>query len=663
MSSFEDQAGDDAMPSVKVSRRTVLATTGVAAGAIGLAAAGLGRIAGAQEATPAGDLPAVPPELETYANDWPVAGADLAATRVARGSKIDSSNVDQLGVAWEIQSQASSGFGAISSNPIILGDTTYLIDNSASIWAVDLASGEVKWRKEYNVPTWGPNGLALGYGILIGVLGDTAETVALDPETGDELWRFQLANHNALGITMAPLIYDGMVIVSTEPGGNTKGTYEGGANGVVYALDVQTGITLWTWDTIDDDMWGNFVVNNGGGLWYPPSVDENGIFYMGIGNAGPWPGTEEFPAGSSRPGENNYANNLVALDPKQGKVLWNINIKPHDLFDLDNQLTPLVANVEIGGVDTGVVFSSGKHGYVVCAARESGTEIWRRSVGYHQNDTTLTLNDTEPLEVYPGALGGVESQLAFADGVLYVVAWNYPTSYTKTAINAGTFDYTSATTDLYAIEGATGEIIWHTQVPYGIAGPGPVISNDIFFTGSLDGIVRAFTIADGTQVWTSQTSAGINASFALAGDTLIVPAGSFIAPSADSPETLPGVQPTFIAYRLGATGTPTLAEPSASVDTSTVENSATNLTIEAYDLGYRPNTATIAADTDVTITLINTGVLQHDLQVTDPAVDSGMVDGGSETTFTVNLPAGTYQWFCSVEGHAASGMVGTFTVE
>ena len=661
--STSDLHDDNVASSPKLSRRTLIAGSTAAAG---LAATGI-SLASAQESTPAAadatpatetSLPAVPPEIDEYANDWPLAQGDLSATRVAIGGTIDSTNVATLGVAWEYYLDASSIFGAITSNPIVQGDTVYLVDNAGNVHAINRETGELRWRKDFNVPTGGPNGLAIGYGILTSVLGDTAEVVALDPATGDEIWRFQIANHGALGITMAPFIYNGWVIVSSEPGGNTKGVYEGGANGVVYALDITTGETIWSWDTVEDDLWGNFRVNSGGGLWYPPSVDEEGNLYMGIGNAGPFPGTAEFPNASSRPGKNNYANNLVKLDPNAGAVVWSANVKPRDLFDLDNQQTPVLATVQIGGVEVEVVFTTGKHGYVAAYHRDSGQEFWRRSVGYHQNDGLLEVPEGETIEVFPGVGGGVESPIAFKDGILYVAAWNYPTTYsTSTSVIDAANGYGSSTTNLVALDAATGDIIWDNFLDYGICGSGLVISNDVILTGVLDGRALAFSIDDGSLLWESQTGAGINAPGAVAGDTFFVPAGSAISGNAYTPDPAPGYYPALIAYRLGATGTPTFGETTTQ-DTSDIDGQI----VRAIDLAFEPNAFTIAAGTDVEITLVNDGVLQHDFVIETEGIDSDLINGGERVTFTVNLPAGTYQFICSVEGHAEAGMVGTLTV-
>jgi outer membrane protein assembly factor BamB len=655
-----------------LSRRRALQ---VGVGAAALAGVSIaGQRVRAQDATPAADaaaspaaeaeLPTLPPEYADYANDWPMAQGNLLADRVAAGGAIDSSNVATLGVAWELPLDASSAYGAITSNPVVQGDTVYLIDNEGNISAVDRASGAVKWKNEYHVATLGPNGVALGYGILVGVLGDTAEVLGLDPATGDELWRTQLSNQYSLGITMAPQIYDGIVIVSTEPGGNAKTGYGGGAEGVVFALEVQTGITIWSWNTVEDDLWGNFRVNSGGGLWYPPSIDENGVLYMGIGNAGPWfplPGQPNDL--STRPGENDYANNIVALDPNAGKVLWSLNIKPRDLYDHDNQQTPVLGTVSIGGIDVPIVVTSGKHGYVVGIHRDSGQEIWRTPVGKHQNDGMIDLPD-EAIEIYPGTLGGVESPMAIKDGVVYVAALNFPAYLGKLEFNYSEGSLSDATSNIVAIDATNGQIIWDVELPSGVAGPGPTISGDLLFTGSLDGIVRAFKLETGEQVWTSQTSAGLNAPFAIAGDLLLVPAGSVIIPSSESPNPAPGYGPAVIAYQLGATGTVTLA-PAAAPDSGSATPVAADgaVVIEAFDLGFNPQAVTIPANTDVTLTLSNTGVLAHDLVSDDGGFKIDMTDGGAENSTTVNLAAGTYTFICSVEGHAAAGMTGTITAE
>ena len=621
-------------------------------------------------ASPGGALPTIPPEIETYANDWPMAQANYRGTRASASSTIDSTNLDQLGVAWSYPLDAVSGWGAITSNPIVLGDTVFIIDNVGNVHSLDRETGAVNWRNDYNVSTLGPNGVAVGYGYLISVLGDTAEVLCLLQETGEEVWRFQLANHNALGITMAPLVFDGYVIVSTEPGGNSRAVYEGGAFGIVFCLDIETGVTLWQWNTVTDDAWGNFRVNNGGGLWYPPSVDvETGVLYLGIGNPGPWYGHPEYPNGSSRPGPNDYTNNLVALDPNAGRVLWTISVKPHDLFDHDNQQTPVLADVPNGDSIVRMVFSSGKHGFVLGADRTSGIEIWRVPIGKHLNDTVTTLGD-EFVEIYPGASGGVEGPIAYADGMVFAGVLNASTKFSATSIDPTSLDLATATGNVVAIDARTGQIIWDVEIPTGIAGTGPTIANDVLFIAGLDGVLRAFNTADGALIWSIQLPAGANAPFAIANDLLLVPAGSFFIPSSDSigEPTMPF--PQVVAFKLGATGEVPMGPvmESAGPGTPTAGGPATELTIALRDIYFDPSTFTIPADTDVPVTMTNLGAAVHNFNIdananpSDPDIHSGDVNPGETASLTINLPAGKWFFYCNIPGHANAGMVGIITV-
>ena len=82
-------------------------------------------------------------------------------------------------------------------------------------------------------------------------------------------------------------------------------------------------------------------VNGGGGLWYPPAVDDRGRVFLAVANPAPFPGTKEYPNGSSRPGPNLYTNSLVALDGDR-EAAWYRQAVPHDLrdYDLDDLAHP-----------------------------------------------------------------------------------------------------------------------------------------------------------------------------------------------------------------------------------------------------------------------------------------------------------------------------------
>ena len=613
-------------------------------------------------ATPEANLPVVPPEFETETN-WPVENYDIVATRNVMGSNISAETVTTMGDAWKYKLEISAPFGALVSPPAIVDGVVYQQDAMSNVYAMDLESGEILWTIEHNedVPSGGPNGVAVAYGNVYYTVGGPADVIAVKAEDGSEIWRNNVQGIKSEGITIAPSVYDNRVYVSTIPG-TADSFYSGGERGMIISLDASTGEVIWYFDTTTDNLWGNAVVNSGGGLWHPPSFDEEGMVYAGTGNAAPYPGNEEYPSGTSRLGDNDYANSTLKIDPETGSLVWYNNIKPFDLFDLDNQLTPIL--VESDGRKLAV--SSGKHGYVVALDRETGEEVWRTAVGQHENDDVTEIPEGETISVLPGTLGGVETPMAISNGKVFAPVYNMASVYSGSELDPESIDFLGATGQLVCLDLASGEILWDVEEPKGSLAAATVV-NDVVFTGCLDGVVRAYNVEDGSLLWTYQATAGLNAPFAVSGDYLIVPAAGPWAASEDSWETLPdGGGAHLIALKLNGTpqdeaaaGTPAAGEdqatPMTGGDMETVE-------VEAVDIDFNPNELSIAADTDVTIHFKNSGFLEHDFVIEGTDYATAKHPGGGEEDLVVNLPAGEYVYFCSVPGHREQGMVGTLTV-
>jgi alcohol dehydrogenase (cytochrome c) len=329
--------------------------------------------------------------------------------------------------------------------------------------------------------------------------------------------------------------------------------YLGGGKSRLVALDADSGLTLWEFDLMADNAWENPRLNSGGGLWYPLSFDEDGNLYFGVGNPAPYPGTKDFPNGSSRPGDNLYSSSMVSLDSKTGAIRWYFQARQHDIFDLDFQNTPLLAKVDVDGTETLLTIGSGKAGIVVAVNAETGEVLWNVEVGEHDNDDLTEVPEGESVTVLPGTLGGVETPIAYSDGTVFVPVLNFPTTYTSSSIESGT-DYSTATGDLYALNAADGSTIWRQELPTMATGAATV-SNDVVFTGGLDGIVRAYLTTTGDLIWSAQLTAGVNAPSAIAGDTIFVPAGGPLIASSDSAGATPIAEGTgnqLVAFRVSA---------------------------------------------------------------------------------------------------------------
>lgn len=478
----------------------------------------------------------VPPEVTKYASGWPMANHDYANTREYLGQGIDSANVSKLGLAWSLPITGISEWGAATTNPLILGSTVYFQDLKSNIYSVDLSSGKLNWMKTYNQDIAGPNGLAVGWGKIFAQVGHY--NLAGLTMNGVQLWSKALAANNT-GIDVQPSLYDHTVYTSSVPGVNNEKFYLGGNVGTIYAVDELTGKVKWSFDTVDSkDVWGNAAVNSGGGAWYPPAIDlARNAMYWGIGNPGPFPGTKDFPNGSSRPGNNLYTSSMIALNPASGRLLWYNQVAPHDLFDYDFEASPILTSINLNGKMTDVAIGAGKMGKVVAMDRDSGKTVWTTLVGTHLNDNLKTL-PPGVTEVSPSPLGGVETMMAYSDGVVYVPVVDMTVQYTPSEFVAKSFNLAAGKGELIAINATSGKILWTKKLDSLDVGAATVV-NDLVFTSTFNGKIYAFNKKTGDIVWTYQAPGGINGWPAVSGDMILFPVGQ-------------GKNPVLLAFKIGA---------------------------------------------------------------------------------------------------------------
>ncbi len=178
-----------------------------------------------------------------------------------------------------------------------------------------------------------------------------------------------------------------------------------------------------------------------------------------------------YPNGSSRPGPNLYTNSQIALDHLTGQMLWYNQVKPHDLFNLDFQDSAMLAQVKIDGQTQKIVIGAGKNGVMFGFDAATGQTLWKTSVGLHQNDELQALPlDGSTTWVAPGAWGGVETPMAYADGVIYAQVANLPSPHNATAFDAETGEevlnrsesgtsYKDGNSEMDALDAATGKIL------------------------------------------------------------------------------------------------------------------------------------------------------------------------------------------------------------
>lgn len=411
--------------------------------------------------------------------------------------------------------------GVAASPPLVVGDRVFVQTLNSNVYALDLRSGRVVWKRLFRRIDGGPNGLASAGGRLFGSTDTTA--FALDAATGRTVWTRRLTRA-AQPVDIAPLVSGGLVFTSSV------GLHPGG-RGRLFALSAATGAVVWSFDTIERP-WADPSVATGGGAWWTPTL-ANGRLYVGTANPLPWGGTKRGPNGAAYAGLDRWTDSLLALDARTGRLDWFDQVTPHDVRDYDFGLPPIVTgDLVIGG---------GKGGRVIAWNRSTHRRVWSASVGRHLHDTGPL--PAHPVTVCPGLLGGALTPMAYADGRVFVPVVDLCMRGSATGYeNFFAVDYARGTGELVALDAKTGARLWLHRLStpdFGCA----TVANDVVFTSSYLGRVEALGAVDGRLLWSAQEPAGVNACTTVAGRHVLVEAGA-------EPQGIRTPTPQLVAYQL-----------------------------------------------------------------------------------------------------------------
>jgi alcohol dehydrogenase (cytochrome c) len=467
----------------------------------------------------------------SVASGWTEPNGDLAGTRDVQSS-INSSNVSQLGVAWKVPIVGGpAAFGNFATTPVIVNGVVYAQDLSSNVYAINLKTGKLLWRKAFHSVNIGPNGVNVADGKVYG--STVTNAFALSAATGEQLWTRRLVRNAGEGIDMSPAINNGTVYISTVPG-NNKAFYSGNGVATLWAMNASTGAVKWKWHEVPVSLWGNQKVNSGGGQWQAPTFDSQGHMYLEVANPAPfigdksYPGKKVYPWGSSRPGKNLYTDSVVEINPATGKVMWYYQLTPHDVQDWDLNNQALISTVN--GKEA--ILSDGKAGIAIANDAQTGKLLWKIKLGKRNgfdNTNILTMHKQyaklrkPPYIQYPGTMGGAETPYA-SDGATMYIANNELYSKISSQAKLTEQNPLKGTGEMVAIDQDTGKIKWQHHFPYSPYGSATV-SNDLVWTTTFDGTLWALNKNTGAVVWHTKLPAGTNASPAIDGNTVVIGTG------------------------------------------------------------------------------------------------------------------------------------------
>jgi alcohol dehydrogenase (cytochrome c) len=485
------------------------------------------------------------PGVAAPTGTWAYPNGEPDNARNATGAEISAANVSGLKEAWTFKLAGTAaagvhGAGSFAAAPVVVNGTVYLQDLDANVYAVALATGKLDWEYQVNLPEQtgpGPDGVAVTGGV---VYGDTSTAVfALSAATGKPIWTDDnLLNSGQGSFEIQPQAVNGRVYLASAYASGPGG-------GVLMALNAATGKALWTFNTvIGGEGAGVEALGLGsGGSWETPLVGSDGSVTFGIGN--PYQSIGE---AIEHPSRQLYTDSEVNLDAATGKLRWYYQAVPNDFRDYDLQASPIA--VTVGGVPA--IIGGGKMGYVYAMNASTGALLWKTPVGAHNgtdDDSLLLLEHkltiTLPYTFEPGALGGVLTNMAEADGSVYVTTIDLPLiAKTMGSVDGGSAGKTPPTGEIEALSVATGKVEWDTKVsalPLGAA----TVSNDLVFTTLSNRTLIAFNRATGAIVYSRTLPTSANSPIAITSNAILVPAG---APQSSAKAGLGN--PQLVAYTI-----------------------------------------------------------------------------------------------------------------
>jgi quinoprotein glucose dehydrogenase len=341
-------------------------------------------------------------------DDWPYYGHDAGGMRYSPLAQIDRANVSRLQVAWTFNTgDVSDGKGGrkrsgFETTPILVDGRLFLTtpfnrvialdpETGRPIWAYDPKT-ELSWNYgdglvNRGVATWAESSRDSDKATESSVRGRRrifeatldARLIALDAETGNPCLDFGKGGQVSLRdvpryirgqyhMTSPPAVIDNLVVVGSAIDDNSRADMP---SGVVRAFDARTGALRWSWDPLPPNSalknWRTGAAN----AWSIMAVDPSRhLVFVPTGSASP----DYY--GGLRPGDNRWANSIVALRVETGQLAWGFQLVHHDLWDYDCASPPLLATLPYQGKEIPAVIQGNKTGLLYVLNRETGIPVF-----------------------------------------------------------------------------------------------------------------------------------------------------------------------------------------------------------------------------------------------------------------------------------------------
>lgn len=381
--------------------------------------------------------------------DWPYYGHDAGGMRYSPLAQINRDNVTRLKVVWTFHTgdisngKLESRRSGLETTPILVDGTLFLTTAFNRVIALDPETGKQRWAFDPMIDTVEPygdglinrgvatwldpqraNGKPCHRRIFEATLD--ARLIALDAADGGPCLDFGNRGQVSLRdvaryipaqyhMTSPPAVIDDIVVVGSAIDDNSRVDMP---SGVVRAFDARTGALRWKWEPIPPNdpadaasppiqgktwrtgagnAWSIIVVDPGRDLVFVPTGSASPDYYGGL-----------------RPGDDKWADSVVALRAKTGELAWGFQLVHHNLWDYDTASSPLLTTVQHDGKNIPVVVQGNKTGFLYVLNRDTGVPVF--PVEEHPVPQTDVPGEvTSPTQPFPLAPPSVSPQKLSAD--------------------------------------------------------------------------------------------------------------------------------------------------------------------------------------------------------------------------------------------------------
>ena len=353
--------------------------------------------------------------------DWPTFGHDPGGNRYSPLRQITPANVGTLTRAWTYHMGAAgtNATGASSeTTPLVVGGMMYLTTAFKRVVALEPETGKEVWSFAVTDGNAARRGLEYWAGdqqspaqVFFGT--DTGKLYALNAKTGKLSPGFGNEGvvdmkpgamngvaRASFGLASPPIVYKNLIIT----GALVQETPSIGAAGDTRAWDVRTGKLVWTFHSIPrpgepgNETWE-------GDAW----KNRSGANVWGFFSIDTQRGILYMPFGEpttdywggDRKGANLYGTSLVAVDALTGKLKWYFQAVHHDTWDYDLSATPVLFDVKRGGQTIPAVAQVTKMSFVYILDRVTGKPIYGVEERPVPQDDVLPGDTTWPTQPFP----------------------------------------------------------------------------------------------------------------------------------------------------------------------------------------------------------------------------------------------------------------------